>query len=127
MHPVSVEKARKLYEKVESRISHIAHDIKRQCKEDCQKRVRPCSILLQMEAMNGGIDRGYGAKTDKAVSSGSLDDDLKVLEDCDTRRLHAFYDLERKCKDDCRVGLKSCGIMHELEKMHEGRPKWWSL
>lgn len=61
----------------------------------------------------------------KVASAGPLDRDLRVLEDCDDRRRRAFWQLEDTCKDDCRVGLKPCRIMHELEEMHGGGGRWW--
>lgn len=122
---MSVEKARTLYEKLGARLDDISRDIKRQCEKKCQKEMRPCSILLQLEAMNGGIERGYGAK--KVALAGSLDDEMRVLEDCDYRRRHAVWRLEAKCSDNCRMGLKTCRIMRELEEMHEGAARWWPL
>ena len=54
-------------------------------------------------------------------SEGSLDRELRVLEDCDDRRRRAHCDVEDKCEDGCRVGLKPCRVMGELEEMHEGK------
>lgn len=123
---MSVEEARGLYEKLGSRLYDITQDIKGQCEKNCQKERKPCSILLRLEAMNGGIERRYGAKeAPLAGLAGSLDDEMRVLEDCDSRRDPAFWTLKDKCKDGCRVGLKPCRIMHELEGMHEGVARWW--
>ena len=77
-----------------------------------------------VEAMNGGIERRYGTE-EKVASAGSLDDEMRVLEDCDDRRKHVLWKLETKCSENCRTGLKTCRIMHELEKMHEVATRWW--
>ena len=121
-----VEKARKLYEKLGDRLYEISRDIKGQCEKKCQKEMRPCSTLLQLETMNGGVEQRYwGVK--EVASVGSLDDEMRVLEDCDDRRSEVFWGLGVKCRDSCRVGLKPCRIMHELEEMHEGAARWWPL
>lgn len=74
----------------------------------------PCSILPQLEAMDGGIERSGRAK--EVASAGSLDGDLRVLENCDGRRRHGLWQLEATSEDDCRGGgrLKRCRIMDEL-------------
>ena len=117
-HPVSVEEAQELYKKLESRRWHISRKIRDQCEKECRKDVKPCSILLRLEKMNGGIKRDPWGE-DKGSLQGSLDRELRVLEDCDDRRSHGFCKLENQCKDKCRVGLKTCRILGELEEMHE--------
>ena len=84
--------------------------------------MKPCSILLRLEEMNGGIERNMWGSEGKEIgsSAGDLDHGLRVLDDCDDRRFHAFMEVERKCKDECRAGLKTCRILGELEEMHEG-------
>lgn len=114
---------------------NVNRDIRGQCEKNCQKEMKPCEILLQLEAMNGGIERGFWAQKAKEVreakevaSAESLDEELRVLEDFDDRRSNALWKLGKKCKDDCRVGLKPCRIMHELEEMHQGVvTRWWPL
>ena len=117
-HPVSVEEAQELYEKLDSRRWHIALKIKDQCEKECRKDVKPCSILLRLETMNGGIKRDPWGE-DRVILKGSLDRGLRVLEDCDHRRSNAVFDVESKCEDKCRAGLKTCRLLGELEEMHE--------
>ena len=105
-HPVSVKKARKLYKKLGTRLYDINHDNKKQCEKKCQKQMRPCSILLQLEAMNGGIERRYGAK-EMVASAESLDDEMRVLEDCDDRMGRALWKLETKCSENLSDGLEN--------------------
>ena len=120
-HPVSAVEAQDLYEKLRWRRRHISRDIEDQCKKECRKEVKPCSILLRLEEMNGGIERNVWGSEGKEIGSsgGDLDRGLRVLDDCDDRRFHALMKVERKCKDECRVGLKACPILGELEEMHE--------
>ena len=117
-HPVSVEKARELYEKLGSRLFHISHNIKDQCEKECRKDGKPCSILLQLEKMNGGTKRWESGGKKSDGSESSLDWGLRVLEDCDDRRLRAYSEVRSKCEDECRVGLKTCRILDELEEIH---------
>ena len=118
-HPVAVQEAEELYKKLESRRWHISQKIQDQCKKECRKDVKPCSILQRLEKMNGGIKR-WGCEGKKSGGlKGSLDRELRVLEDCDGRRSRACCDVKSRCEDECRVGLKTCGILGELEEMHE--------
>ena len=125
-NPVSAVEAQDLYEKLKWRRLRISRDIEDQCMTECRIEVKPCSILLRLEEMNGGIERNPWGSEGKEIGSsgGDLDGGLRVLEDCDDRRFHAFAAVERKCKDECREGLKTCRILGELEDMHEREAGW---
>ena len=81
--------------------------------------MKPCSILLQLSKLNGGLKRWGSEGKKRGGWKGSLDQGLRVLEDCDDPRFHAFMEVESKCKDECRVGLKTCQVLSELEEIYE--------
>lgn len=122
--PVSVPEGVKLFGELRTRRYRVAKDIERQCEEKCEAELRPCSILLQVEAMHHGAE--WDPQSEQPAPPRSIEEGLKIRDQLGDRRCTGFTEAQRQCDKDCRSGLKPCRMMNRLEDMHKETDCLWA-